>query len=237
LEKGPVLVVAACIVRGESVLLARRNQPSLAEAHLKWELPGGKVRFGETPQEALKREILEELGTKINVLRLLPHLQTNMYHRADGTLAHFVVLAFESVVERKAARPGLGEESIKQFKWIPRRDVATLPSLPGTARFVECLDRIDRASLDDAHLYVRLERRAEDKRNDYWEFQCVQDLWGEFSLLERHVSSKQRSTQSEVIADVSQERLWDRLTRRFRELAREGYVVSHSSTPLLQPPL
>lgn len=96
-ERGPTLVVAASIVQGESVLLARRYQPSLPSAHLKWELPGGKVKFGETPQKALRREIKEELGLTIHVLRLLPHVQTNYYQRPDGTISQFVIIAFECV--------------------------------------------------------------------------------------------------------------------------------------------
>lgn len=236
MDRGPVLVVAACIVRGDSVLLARRNQPSLAEVHLKWELPGGKVRLGEAPQEAIKREIQEELGTAINVVRLLPHLQTNLYHRSDGALGHFLVVAFESVIAKGADKPQPSDEAVKQFKWVSRSELKTLELLPGTDRFVECLTRMDRASFDEANLYVRLERRDKGGgKLDYWEFQCVSDLWGEFNLLERHVSIKRRSSENKVITDVSPENIWERLTQRVRDLVREGYVVSQSTTALLEP--
>ena len=78
-ERGPTLVVAAAIVRGTEILLARRYQPELPEAHLKWELPGGKIEFGETPEQALIREIREELGLKVKPMRLLPYLHTNFW--------------------------------------------------------------------------------------------------------------------------------------------------------------
>ena len=117
-DRGPVLVVAACIGRADAheVLLARRNQPSLSEAHLRWELPGGKVKLGETPQDAVRRELREELGTEIQIVRLLPHLQTNIYHRADGTLGHFLVIAFESVLVAGGPAPEPTDPSVLGFK-------------------------------------------------------------------------------------------------------------------------
>lgn len=59
------LVVGAAIVRDGRVLAARRTTPP--EAVGRWELPGGKVEPGESPDEALVREIAEELGVPIEV--------------------------------------------------------------------------------------------------------------------------------------------------------------------------
>ncbi len=63
--KGHVEVVGAVIVKDGKVLCAQRG-PDGDLPH-KWEFPGGKVEPGETPQEALQREIDEELGCRVVV--------------------------------------------------------------------------------------------------------------------------------------------------------------------------
>lgn len=65
-----VSVVAAAILRDGRVLAARRTTP--AETAGRWELPGGKVEEGEDAEEALVREIAEELGCTITVTTWLP---------------------------------------------------------------------------------------------------------------------------------------------------------------------
>jgi 8-oxo-dGTP diphosphatase len=59
------LVVGAAVVDGGRVLAARRSYPP--EAAGAWEFPGGKVEEGETPEEALVREVGEELGCCVAV--------------------------------------------------------------------------------------------------------------------------------------------------------------------------
>ncbi|HEY5854847.1 MAG TPA: (deoxy)nucleoside triphosphate pyrophosphohydrolase [Aldersonia sp.] len=56
-------MVAAAIVADGRLLLAQRTRP--AEYAGLWELPGGKVEAGETPADALRRELAEELGVDV----------------------------------------------------------------------------------------------------------------------------------------------------------------------------
>ncbi len=64
------VVVAAAIERDGCYLAARRTRP--VEVAGRWEFPGGKVEPGETEEQALIREIREELGVDIEVKRRIP---------------------------------------------------------------------------------------------------------------------------------------------------------------------
>lgn len=66
---GEIHVVGAAILDGGTCLAVQRG--AAMSQPLQWEFPGGKVEAGETPQEALSREIIEELGVEIRVGELL----------------------------------------------------------------------------------------------------------------------------------------------------------------------
>ena len=83
----PVPVVCAVIERDGRVLLARRPPDKLLP--LKWEFAGGKVEPGEDPAAAIVREIREELGCAIAVVRPLPRF-THDYGRVVIEMIPFV---------------------------------------------------------------------------------------------------------------------------------------------------
>lgn len=60
-----MIVVAAVIVRDGRVLACQRSRES--RFALKWEFPGGKVQAGESPEAALERELMEELGVRAEI--------------------------------------------------------------------------------------------------------------------------------------------------------------------------
>lgn len=72
--KKKIEVVAAVIEKNGKIFCAKR--PNKGEVALKWEFPGGKIEENETHQEALIREIKEELNSKIVVNELI----TTVYH-------------------------------------------------------------------------------------------------------------------------------------------------------------
>ncbi len=63
-----IRVVAAILIDNKKVFATQRGYGEFKDG---WEFPGGKIDVGETPEEALVREIKEELDTEIEVLKLL----------------------------------------------------------------------------------------------------------------------------------------------------------------------
>jgi len=230
-ERRPSLVVAAAIVRDTHILLARRYQPELPEAHLKWELPGGKVKLEESPHDALIREIHEELGVEIRIVRLLPHVQSNIYHFKKGII-HSIVLGFESVIVRGGVRPHAAEKAVREVVWVQRSELNRYDLLPGTEQFVRCLDEPDRASYSARNIYVRLEQRGPGGQlTHHCEFHSVYDLWRNFNVIERYGDLVRRSTHSKVHRNIKEAALIKELTERVRSLASRGYLIVRSDNP------
>ena len=72
MEKNPTMtVVAAALLDGEGRILLQQRAPGRAMAGL-WEFPGGKVEMGEQPEDALARELAEELGIEIDPADFTP---------------------------------------------------------------------------------------------------------------------------------------------------------------------
>jgi len=229
-ECGPAFVVAAAIVRDERVLLARRFQPELPDAHLKWELPGGKVKLEESPHDALIREIREELGTAIRIVRLLPHVQSNIYHAKKGVI-HSIVIAFETVIVRGSPLPYVAEKAVRQVAWVNKNELNKFDLLPGTTQFVRCLDEPDQASYGSASIYIRLERRGPSGQpTDYWELRSVYDLWKNCNVIERHGNLITRASHHILRENIEEVNLIKELTKRVRSLVSHGYYIVDSTS-------
>lgn len=80
-------VVCALIERNGRILMAQR--PPHKPLGLKWEFPGGKIEPGEAAEAALHREICEELGCTVEILRALPRC-THAYEKFTIEMIPFV---------------------------------------------------------------------------------------------------------------------------------------------------
>lgn len=108
-------VVTGLIRREEQVLLGRRPEGhSLAGL---WEFPGGKIELGETPQEALVRELNEELG----IVAEVGPLKLSATHSYNGT--GIVLLFFEIRFWKGELRSVHHEE----LKWVAGKELRGLP--------------------------------------------------------------------------------------------------------------
>ncbi len=85
-----------------------------------WEFPGGKVEEGETPEEALKREIFEELETEIIVGELIDTIEYD-YPQFHLSMKCFwcEVKSGELILKEHEAARWLNKESIYNVDWLP----------------------------------------------------------------------------------------------------------------------
>ncbi len=110
--------VVAAIIRKEGKIFA--TQRGYGEWKDWWEFPGGKMEPGETPEEALKREIREELSTEIRVDELLCTVEYD-YPKFHLTLhCYLCSLVTEALHlnEHEAAR-WLANDELDSVKWLP----------------------------------------------------------------------------------------------------------------------
>ena len=123
------LVVGVALVHDGRVLAARRCYPP--ETAGLWELPGGKVDEGETPEEAAVREIAEELGCRVAVTGwLAPEVRIN-----DA----LVLRVATAVLVDGEPVPRHGEHDAA--RWLRRDELAGLGWLPADRPFAESLAR------------------------------------------------------------------------------------------------
>ena len=85
-----------------------------------WEFPGGKMEAGETPEEALKREIWEELETRIVVERLVETVEWDypQFHLTMHCYLCHVESGHLELKEHEAAR-WLGKDELESVNWLP----------------------------------------------------------------------------------------------------------------------
>ncbi len=129
------LVVVGLIRDGNGkVLMQQRDDGKFAAADDKWELPGGKVDFGESPIEALTREILEETGCTVSVGRLLQPVHNRIWDRADGIRVQAIVLCYECWYMGGTPQPEQGKT--KAVAWKTPAEIAAMDTLDGIPAFM-----------------------------------------------------------------------------------------------------
>ena len=131
-QRSPLLVSAGIIHRDGRILVGQRRP---ADRHpLKWEFPGGKVEYGETPQEALVRELQEELRIEATVGSELARYEHEYPSGSRVHLLFFHVSTFQGEPEARV---------FEQIQWIEFAALPGLDFLDGDFDFVRRLSRGD----------------------------------------------------------------------------------------------
>jgi 8-oxo-dGTP diphosphatase len=125
----PIVGVGAVIIKGEEVLLARRGKEP---GYGKWSIPGGAVNLGETLEEAIIREVREEVNLTIRVGGVVEVLE-RIFRDPEGKVQyHYVLVDFLCEYLSGEERPS---SDTLEVRWVP---ISEIPRhrLPGKTKRV-----------------------------------------------------------------------------------------------------
>ena len=112
-----IRVVAAIMIDNGKVFATQRGYGEFKDG---WEFPGGKIDAGETPEEALVREIKEELDTEVEVLELLDTVEYD-YPKFHLSMDCFIckIKSGDLVLKEHEASAWLTKETLYSVEWLP----------------------------------------------------------------------------------------------------------------------
>ena len=127
-----IVVVAAAVIRkGDMIFATQRGYGDFKD---RWEFPGGKIEPGETPQEALEREIREELCADIEIESYVDTVEW------DYPAFHLTMHCFMCSLKSESLRLNEHEAA----RWVSARDLESLDWLPADRGLLpQILNEID----------------------------------------------------------------------------------------------
>lgn len=117
----PAVGVGGIALEGGSILLVQRGTPPSEGL---WSVPGGRLEWGETMADAVRREVLEETGLDVVVGEVAGVVERNY----EGF--HYVIIDYFVEVTGGTLRAG---GDVRDARWVPLAEVEALPLAPGVA--------------------------------------------------------------------------------------------------------
>ncbi|MGQ9718403.1 MAG: NUDIX hydrolase [Nitrososphaerales archaeon] len=118
--KHPMVGVGGLIKQDDSVLLVKReNEPGRG----KWSIPGGLINLGETMRNAVKREVEEEVGLRVDVVEVLDAFDAIIYDDKSRVRFHYVVVSFMAKPLGGEVR---GSKEASQVRWFKAKELKNL---------------------------------------------------------------------------------------------------------------
>lgn len=136
-----IINVAAAIIQHEGRIYAARRSAGPFEGG--WEFPGGKLEEGESAEQALKREVREELGVELSTIWYLDSVEHDYpdFH-----------LHMDCFVCELAPGSVLVDEEHLEGRWLAREDLLTVDWLPADRNLVARMGAMWDAIFDPSHL-------------------------------------------------------------------------------------
>jgi len=124
------VVVLALIRHNNTYLFTLRNDGE-SKLNGKWQIPGGGLEFGETPEQTLHREVKEELGTEIKIIHSQPFIDSEVRGNWHG-----IFLTYLCELKDSSSDITINEEA-SEYKWMSLEEMNSFDFLPGCKEIIE----------------------------------------------------------------------------------------------------
>jgi 8-oxo-dGTP diphosphatase len=117
--RGRIVEVVGAVLVDDGRILAARRGPAMSQPDM-WEFPGGKIEAGESPEQALRRELIEELGCTVEVGERLEST-THVYDFGVVTLTTYFCRLMAGVPEptEHSELRWVAPEALGELDWAP----------------------------------------------------------------------------------------------------------------------
>ncbi len=133
----PIPSVGALVVQHGHVLLIQRGQPP-AQGH--WTLPGGVIEVGETPEEAVIREVREETNLTVTVGGIIEIVTKVFRDTHNAVQYHYLILDYLATCQAGAALPPVSlspEADVADVRWIPVNELSAYDLTDGVLPVIQ----------------------------------------------------------------------------------------------------
>lgn len=125
------MAVGAVVFKEDRVLLVRRGQPPAEDF---WAIPGGRVKIGETLQQAAEREIREETGVQIRAAKPIYTFDVIERDESDGVRFHYVIVDLSA--DYVSGELSAGDDAV-DVRWVSAEEIKMLAVNATTLRLLQ----------------------------------------------------------------------------------------------------
>jgi len=131
-----VVALALLLNDKDELLISKRLDKNIPEADGKWEFVGGHVEFGESPEQAILREITEETGFTAEIEKFVPQILTNYWKNKDGEDVQVFLITYICRITGGQMHTEKFDHKISALKFIGPKEIEAYDTLPGVKELV-----------------------------------------------------------------------------------------------------